>query len=76
MGQVTIYLDDELEAQLRQRAASLQISKSRWIAQLIAAELANEWPPEVAALAGAWPDFPDVSEIRADSGIDVDRESF
>lgn len=71
MGQITIYLDDELEARLKATAAHENVSRSRWIASLIRERLRDEWPEEVRALAGSWKDFPDLSELRADLGTDV-----
>jgi hypothetical protein len=32
------------------------------------------WPPEFLALAGSFPDFPDVGELR--NGADIRRESL
>ncbi len=71
MGQITIYLDDELEVRLRAAAAQEKVSRSSWIASLVRERLRDEWPEEVRALAGSWKDFPDLSEIRADLGTDV-----
>ena len=41
---------------------------------LLAGARQNEWPASVAALAGAWPDFPTLEEIRQPIGEDVSRE--
>jgi hypothetical protein len=74
MGQVTIYLNDELEAQMRTAAQAAQLSKSKWIANLIRQNLAHEWPIMVHDLAGAWPDFPSLAEIRSAQSSDGVRE--
>lgn len=71
MGQIAIYLDDDLEARLSAVAAHKKISRSRWIASVIRERLQDEWPEEVRALAGSWKDFPDLSELREDLGADV-----
>lgn len=76
MGQVTIYLDDETERRMREAAEGAHISKSKWIARVIRQHVAAEWPEEVAALCGAWTDFPSLEELRRDEGRDVTREEF
>ena len=73
MSQVTIYLDDELERKMRKAAEAMNLSKSRWIAAIIEEKLKNEWPASVIELAGAWPDFPTINEIRSTNGKDVER---
>jgi predicted transcriptional regulator len=76
MAQLTLYLDDELETRLRAAAKAADLSQSRWVANLIAEKLANEWPASVAALAGAWADFPEAAELRDELGRDAAREPF
>ncbi len=74
MAQITLYLDDELEARLRAAARMANLSQSRWVANLIAQKLQNEWPAAVAALAGVWQDFPEAATLRASLGQDIERE--
>jgi hypothetical protein len=76
MGQITIYLDDETEKRLRSAAEGEGLPVSRWIGQLIQARMRNEWPQSVREMAGAWPDFPKLSEIREPQGDDLPREEF
>ena len=76
MAQLTLYLDDELETRLRAAARAANLSQSRWVANLIAEKLHNEWPASVVALAGAWRDFPEADELRSGLGEDAARESF
>lgn len=76
MGQVTIYLEDEVEKKMVAAAKSMRLSKSKWIASLITAKVANEWPDSVVALAGAWDDLAMAEEIRRDLGPDIEREPF
>jgi hypothetical protein len=76
MGQVTLYLDTETEARMKEAAQAAGVSQSRWLAELIRERTANEWPPSVAALAGAWADMPTVEELRQSPGEDVPREPF
>ena len=74
MAQITLYLDDELEARLRVAARAANLSQSRWVANLIAAKLHDEWPATVAALAGAWADIPEAEGLHTGLGQDAARE--
>ncbi len=76
MGQVTIYLEDEIEHKMVQAAESAQLSKSKWIAKVIQEKVANEWPQSVVNLAGTWEDFPDIEDIRVNKGKDSKREEI
>ena len=76
MGQVTIYLDDEVEAKMEEAAKKANLSKSKWIARLIDAEVSSKWPNSVRELAGTWEVFPSSEEIREGLGKDIDREPF
>lgn len=73
MGQVTLYLDAETEKKLAKAAARAKLSKSRWVAKLIRERTGLQWPEELVKLAGAYPDFPTVEEIRATYGPDIPR---
>ena len=74
MGQVTVYLDDKTEAEMNSAVKISGISKSKWVARVIHEKAGSEWPESVVQLAGAWPDFPEESEIRQIPGVDVKRE--
>ena len=76
MGQVTIYLDKELESKVQQLTKSMHISKSKWVAELIKEKIADEWPESVKNLAGAWTDLPSAEEIREGLGEDIKREGL
>jgi len=76
MGQVTIYIDKETEAKMILSAKAANVSKSKWISDLIRQKVATEWPSSVQDLAGAWEDFPSVEEIRSAIGTDTRREQF
>lgn len=71
---MTLYLDAETEARMKEAAKAQGISQSRWLADLIRERTAAEWPPSVAALAGAWADLPTAEELRRGGGKDVPRE--
>ena len=68
MSQITLYLDDAVQALIEQAAQAQGISKSRWVAELIRKHAAHEWPQECLALAGQFADFPlrDTSALPAD----------
>ena len=76
MGQVTIYLDDEIEKRMKANAKAMKLSKSKWIANVIREKLVDEWPPNVRELAGSWEDFPTSEEIRETGQRDITRETL
>ncbi|MDQ7017477.1 MAG: CopG family transcriptional regulator [Gammaproteobacteria bacterium] len=76
MGQVTIYLEDEVEQRMVEAAKAAHLSKSKWISGLIRSKVANEWPQSVVELAGSWKDFPSIEEIRSGIGSDLGREEL
>ena len=76
MGQVTIYLDDEIEKRMTANAKAMKLSKSKWIANVIREKLVDEWPANVQELAGSWEDFPTLEEIREMEQRDVTREAL
>ena len=51
MGQVTIYLEEEIEIKMIKAAESANLSKSKWIARLIQEKIAKEWPQSVVDMA-------------------------
>jgi hypothetical protein len=76
MGQVTIYLDAEVEKKMISMVKKSGKSKSKWISDLIGEKTASSWPENIVKLAGAWADMPTAEEIRKDMGQDVSRESI
>ncbi len=76
MGQVTIYLEEDIEQKMVDAAKSSRLSKSKWIARLIQDKVANEWPQSVVELAGTWEDFPSIDDIRSNEGNDTKRETL
>ena len=76
MPQVTIYLDAATEEQARSAAEAKGIPLSRWISGVIRERTADAWPQGVLDLAGAWPDFPSLEELRKHQGGDAPRESL
>ena len=76
MPQITIYLDANTEEQARSAAQAKGIPLSRWISGVIREKTVGTWPQEVLDLAGAWPDFPSLEELRKHQGGDAPRESL
>ena len=74
MGQVTIYLDDDVEKSMKARAKAMKLSISKWIADAIREKLTHECPANVRELAGSWEDFPTLEEIRETKKRDAARE--
>jgi hypothetical protein len=75
MGQVTIYIDDETEANMNAAVKASGVSKSKWVARVIREKAGAEWPQEAKALAGKWQDLPMAEDIRQ-TVADSQRESF
>jgi predicted transcriptional regulator len=73
MAQITLYLDDALQARLKDTAARQQLSQSQFVAQLIRQAVDDQWPAEVMQLAGALADFPLADCLREATGTDVAR---
>ncbi len=76
MGQVTIYLNDEIESKMQIAAKAMNVSKSKWISKIIEEKVSTEWPLSVHEMAGSWNDFPNQKEIRSSYGEDTVREDF
>jgi hypothetical protein len=77
MGQVTIYLDKEIENKLKKAAKSSRLSVSKWVAGVIEEKIMTEWPQDVVELAGSWKDdFPTLEEIRSNISHDSMREEL
>lgn len=76
MGQVTIFLDNEIERKMRDIVRSFHLSESTWIENLIKEKIQKSWPESVIKLAGAWKDLPTAEEIRRTESTDIYREEF
>ena len=77
MGQVTIYLENEIENKLKTAAKTSNLSVSKWVANIIREKISTEWPQDVVKLAGSWKEnFPSLEEIRSTQGVDAKREAL
>ena len=76
MPNLTVYLRKDVDAKVRKAARAEGITVNRWITDHIARLVDDSWPPEFLALAGAFPDFPEVEELRKGYGKDAPREGL
>ena len=76
MGQLTIYIDNDIEKKVNSMVKKSGMSKSKWVAELIRDKTSNSWPDSVIQLAGAWKDIPTAEDIRKNMGRDADREKI
>jgi len=76
MAQVTIYIPNSLENQVKAMASSLNISISKFISTLLEQKVKNNWNDDIKKLSGTWDEFPTIQEIRTPYGEDVSREEF
>lgn len=74
MARLSLYLDEGTAERLLLAAHEAGVSRSTWVAHLIATRLASSWPAEFQALAGAWSDFPSLSEIREEQELGAGKE--
>jgi hypothetical protein len=74
MAQVNLYLDEDTARKLKAVAKASGLSQSKWVAKVIRERVCDEWPPQLAALAGAWPDIPEAEDLRRGVGQDSLRE--
>jgi hypothetical protein len=58
MPHITLHLDDATHTLAKQAALASGLSTSRWVANLIRAQLANTWLAHCWAMAGRFADFP------------------
>ncbi len=75
-AQVTLDMDDETKERVRAAARAAGVSMSAWLAELVRERTRTEWPREVVALAGAWPDLPCAEDLRAGTPPDAPRDSL
>ena len=76
MAQVTIYMNEMLEQQVKTLAASMNLSISKFIATTLAQKVDAQWDPSLKKLSGSWSDFPDLETLRSNATEDVKRELF
>lgn len=73
MSQITLYLDAATQALVDRAARDSGLSKSRWVAEAIRRQVAQQWPADWLGLAGRFPDFPLHLDAAAEQPADVPR---
>ncbi len=73
MSQITLTLDEKVEAIVYQMAQAENIAPDLWLSQFIRRQVKQHqgWSPEVKALAGSWADFPSLDKIRGAQEDDI-----
>ena len=75
MAQVTIYMDNSLEARIKEVAKQRGLSISKFIAKTLEQKVQSSWDEDVKKLSGSWSDFCSIDEIRG-ATLDAPRESL
>jgi len=76
MANLTIYRPDDVERQARKAAGESSVSVSKWVTDRLSESVETSLPAEFLDLAGAFPDFPHLEELRKSYGQDAPRESL
>lgn len=76
MTHLSIELDEQTGTDLLARAQAEGLNPQEWVARLVRRHLHPQWPDNIRALAGTWPDFPSAEELRESGGQDVARETW
>ncbi len=76
MSQITIYIDNNLEAKVKKMATETGLSISKFISNVLEKNIADTWDNDVKNLTGSWSDFPSLDEIRDTDIKDMQREVF
>lgn len=74
MPQVTIYLDKDTQKRVKKAARAEGVSLSKWITASLREKTESTWPKAFLELAGAFPDFPTLEELRRYGRSDAKRE--
>ena len=73
MAQLHFYIPDQLAEKVKVKAEHSHLSVSKYLAQLVKKEVANEWPENYFEVFGSWEGK---SLERASQGEVETRESF
>ena len=76
MPQVTIYLDEDTQKRVKKAARAEGTSLSKWIAASLREKTESTWPKAFLELAGAFPGFPTLEQLRRYRRSDTTRESL
>ena len=77
MAQVTIYINNKIEAKVKKLAKEMNLSISKYISTILEQKTVNYWDRDIKNLSGAWSDFSSIEEIRNNEQVaDAQRETF
>jgi len=76
MAQVTIYIDNNLEENIKRLAKNTGESISKFISKILEQNISSNWDNEIKDLAGSWSDFPTIEDIKNTQAKDTKREEF
>ena len=77
MAQVTIYMDNNLEENVKKLAKSTGVSISKFISNILEQKVSSSWDDSVRKLSGSWNDDTAFSEdLRSLKTPDIKREVF
>ncbi|MDX9813539.1 MAG: DUF6364 family protein [Sulfurimonadaceae bacterium] len=77
MAQVTIYMDSNLEENVKKLAKSTGVSISKFISNILEQKVSSSWDNDVRKLSGSWSDDTAFSEdLRTNTTADIKREEF
>ncbi len=76
MAQVTLYLDDDVQSLMDEAVKASGLSRSRWVSELIRRQVRQQWPADILAMAGSFPDFPLREDWAAAQPPDIERVSL
>ena len=77
MAQVTIYMDNNLEENVKKLAKSTGVSISKFISNILEQKVSSSWDDSVRKLSGSWSDDTAFSEyLRSHKTPDIKREVF
>ena len=77
MAQVTIYMDNNLEENVKKLAKSTGVSISKFISNILEQKVSSSWDDSVRKLSGSWSDGTAFREdLRSHKTPDIKREVF
>jgi hypothetical protein len=76
VAQVTIYINNDLEKNIKDIAASMNLSMSKFISGILEQKISPIWNAKLKEIPGSWNDFVSLEEIRNDIASDTKREEI
>ncbi len=74
MGQVSLYIDDDILKKAKALSKKMKISLSKFISLKLKESLEDSWPEDYEKLFGSIPDFPDIDNLEFKN--DIEREKL